>query len=498
MVLHLVRYFAFAVIGVIMLATICASSALSAGREVAIPDAQFQPIRPTHAVTIREAVAVALRNYPDINNRFFKLRAAKANVALAKTQYLPNLNLDTQISGVSSNRIASVVMNNVSGFDTVPVDSGPSSTHQTFGPKINNLQGLNFNWLLVDYGLRKANDRFAYADARTARADLNLTKLDVAFAAANAFLDAVAAKQLIQSTTAALEHMEAAYLRAKTLVAQGIRPGVDTADWQYEVSKSKIALIKAEKDVRLSLVELAEKMGVAWQDVDIISDPLIRHPLEVKSLGPFDLRTHPLALMKTAEILRWRAKQDVLDKAYRPHLWLNSSIWGRGSSEEVDVNPIRRVGYGILPQVFNYMVGVTYSFPFLEYYPLKAQRQMARSNELAAKADYDLAMQILEKKDARARILLMQTSKVAKETPRLVEAAQVRETMVFKRYSTGLTNMVALAEAEKALVEAQVEDARAQVEVWRAILTLAYVQGDLAPFMQLVDIAEGSSDRRRE
>jgi outer membrane protein TolC len=139
------------------------------------------------------------------------------------------------------------------------------------------------------------------------------------------------------------------------------------------------------------------------------------------------------------------------------------------------------------------MVGVSFSFPIMEYYPLKAQKQMARSNELAAKADLDLAIQVLEKKDARARILLAQARKVADETPILVQAARVREEKVLKRYSAGLTNMVSLAQAEKALAEAEVENALAQIDVWRSILALAYVQGDLKPFMEVVDLVEGSS-----
>ncbi|MGL1806986.1 hypothetical protein ACSTHG_23705, partial [Vibrio parahaemolyticus] len=77
-----------------------------------------------------------------------------------------------------------------------------------------------------------------------ARADVNLVKLDVAFDAANAFLTAAAAKEVIISTEAALEHMKAADVRARTLVSQGLRPAVDTADWDYEVSKARIALIK--------------------------------------------------------------------------------------------------------------------------------------------------------------------------------------------------------------------------------------------------------------
>jgi outer membrane protein len=465
------------------------TTAMAAGREVDVPDLQFQPVHPTKAVTIREAVEIALRNYPSIASKVYKLRAAKANVTLAKTQYLPNLNFDLQESAVTTNRTASVVMNNVSGFDTVPVNAGPVSSHNSFRPQANSLQGLNFNWLLVDQGLRRANDKFAYADARTARADVNLTRLDVAFEAADAFLDAVAAKQVIISTNAALEHMESANLRAKTLVAQGLRPGVDTADWDYEVAKARIALIKAERDTRLAFVDLAEKTGTAADDIDIISDPLVRSPTAIANFAPTDLTAHPLALLKTAEVERWRAKEFVLDRAYRPHLWLNSSVWGLGGGDRS--NLINPVAGGALPQVFDYMVGLSYSFPILEYFPLKAQKEMARSNGLAARADFELAMQILEKKDARARIMLMQSRKVAEQTPILVEAARVREIKVMKRYGTGLTNMVSLAAAEKALAEAQVEDALAQVDVWRAILHLAYVQGNLRPFLQVVTIAEG-------
>lgn len=488
-----VRSFIFLVLALHWLSC-CLLPVYAAGREVNVPEIQFQPIVPTTAVSIKEAVDIALRNYPTIAQKQFKLKASLANISLAKTQYLPNFNIDVQEAAITGNRVAGAVMNNVSGFDTVPVDSGPVATHSSLRPFVNNLQGANLNWLMIDCGLRHANDKFAYADARAARADVNLTKLDVAFDAADAFLTAVAAKQVIRSARAALDHMEAANLRAKTLVAEGLRPGVDSADWDFEVARAKIALIKAEKDARLSLVGLAEKMGVAARDVDIVSEPLIRSPAEVQESGPFDLSSHPIALLKTAEVSRWRAKQEVLNKAYRPHMWLNSSVWGKGSNDPSNV--IRMQGGGSLPQVFNYMVGVSLSFPIMEYFPLKAQKRMAYSNEMAAQADFELAMQILEKKDARARILLAQARKVAQETPELVRAARVREIKVMKRYTTGLTNMVSLAQAEKALADAEVEDAIAQVDVWRSILALAYVQGDLKPFLSVVDIVQRNTDKR--
>ncbi|HNB22593.1 MAG TPA: hypothetical protein PKZ32_09255, partial [Candidatus Melainabacteria bacterium] len=89
------RFVAILAFAVVLLTSVNLPS-FASGREVEVPDFQFQPIRPTQAVTIREAVDVSLRNYPQITSKLFKLRAAKANVALAKTQYLPNLNIDTQ------------------------------------------------------------------------------------------------------------------------------------------------------------------------------------------------------------------------------------------------------------------------------------------------------------------------------------------------------------------------------------------------------------------
>lgn len=468
-------------------------SAYGAGREMPVPDLQFQPAKPTKAVSLRESIETSLRNYPSIQNRFFKLRAAKANIGLAKAQYLPNLNFDLQESAVTGNRIASVVMNNVSGFDTVPVDAGPPARRSSMKPICNNLQGLNLNWLLVDGGLRHANDKFAAADARTARADISLTKLDVAFAAADSFFHAAAAKQIIIARKAALDHMEAAKLRVRTLVAQGLRPGVDAADLDYEVAKANINLIKAEKDFRLALVELAEKMGLATADFDIVSDPVIRGPASTVE-RPVDLTSHPLARFKLAEIDRWRAKQVVLDKAYRPHLWLNSAVWGRGSGDSV--NPIGSVAGGFLPQVFNYMAGLSLSFPIMEYFPLKEQIKMARSNEQAARADFDLAMLQLEKKDANSRIMLEQARKVAQQTPVLVDAARVKEVNIVKRYDVGLTNVVSLAIAEENLAQADVENAVAQIEVWRSILALGYAQGELDSFLRLVDITSGQTSTR--
>jgi len=128
----------------------------------------------------------------------------------------------------------------------------------------------------------------------------------------------------------------------------------------------------------------------------------------------------------------------------------------------------------------------------LDYYQVKAKRRMAAHNEQAQQANYDLAIQILTQKDARARVLLDNARRIADETPVLIKAAKDNETKALARYRTGLSNIVEVAEAEQILARAQVTDAVAQVRVWRSILAVAYAKGDLRPFINLVVSAEAN------
>jgi hypothetical protein len=45
---------------------------------------------------------------------------------------------------------------------------------------------------------------------------------------------------------------------------------------------------------------------------------------------------------------------------------------------------------------------------------------------------------------------------------------------------------VDVADAEKLLAQAEIEDSLARLRVWRALLAVAASQGDLAPFLEAV------------
>ena len=54
------------------------------------------------------------------------------------------------------------------------------------------------------------------------------------------------------------------------------------------------------------------------------------------------------------------------------------------------------------------------------------------------------------------------------------------------RYDSGLANLTEVAEAQRLLAQAEIDDALARLSVWRALAAQTRVSGDLAPFLQLL------------
>ncbi len=53
------------------------------------------------------------------------------------------------------------------------------------------------------------------------------------------------------------------------------------------------------------------------------------------------------------------------------------------------------------------------------------------------------------------------------------------------RYDAGLRNIVGVAETQRLLTQAEIDDSIARLGVWHALLAIAAAQGDLEPFLRL-------------
>jgi outer membrane protein TolC len=72
---------------------------------------------------------------------------------------------------------------------------------------------------------------------------------------------------------------------------------------------------------------------------------------------------------------------------------------------------------------------------------------------------------------------------VAQQTPPALASAKAAEQQALARYQSGLAPVFDVADADRVLAQAEIDDAVARLEVRRALLLLARASGDLGPFL---------------
>ncbi|MBZ5583452.1 MAG: TolC family protein [Acidobacteriia bacterium] len=68
-------------------------------------------------------------------------------------------------------------------------------------------------------------------------------------------------------------------------------------------------------------------------------------------------------------------------------------------------------------------------------------------------------------------------------TPAQVSAARSAEQQASARYKAGLGVIDEVAEAQRLLTQAEIDDALARLGVWRGLLGVAIAMGDIQPFV---------------
>ncbi len=448
----------------------------------------MSPAQTTLKLSLSESVDIASKRFPSISRARMETRTASHDISIAKTEYLPRMDLLFQELRATQNVTAGTILPQF--LNVIPIQSGQAQNSSSFSSIFGSNAGLNFSWELIDFGRRAANVKLFKQNMNKASAQERLTELDVAFNAASNYLMVLMAEQQILACRATLERMKDWSLVVHTLCDKGLKPGIDADRADAEVSLAKIALIRARREAELVNQDLSESIGMAGTVVNTADSPLVVRP-QVKdyqvSANLESLERHPMAILRKSDVEVARARMHLLERTWYPHLWYESAIWGRGSGDRDFVKPLAD---GILPKTANWGVGFTLQFPVMQYYKVKAEKSAQRSTIMARQANYDVAMQALIKEDAKAKVLLARAEEMADETPTLVRAAKDNQVKAKERYRVGLTNVIEVADAERTLAKAEVENADAQLRVWQALLAIAYAHGDLKPFLNLVSLVE--------
>jgi outer membrane protein len=203
-------------------------------------------------------------------------------------------------------------------------------------------------------------------------------------------------------------------------------------------------------------------------------------------IGPAAVTAHPLAQARHAGIDQARAQEELLAKTDQPRLFLQSSVFARGSGAD-PAGVFNGGSDGLAPERANWAAGVQIQFPnVFDFSGLRARKAAAAAVERASAALYDEAVLTISTGQQAAAAVLQSTRAVAANTPIQLAAAQQSEAQARARYNAGLATLLEVADAQGLLAQAEVQDELARVAVWRALLGAAVAQGDLAPFLAVL------------
>ena len=171
-----------------------------------------------------------------------------------------------------------------------------------------------------------------------------------------------------------------------------------------------------------------------------------------------------------------------MDKSYSPRFFLQGSIYARGTGAEVD-GDIQGGLNGLAPTTQNFALGFTMIFPIMEYASIRAQKAGQSARLMAEAARLEQIAADLKAQWYGAVAMLHGAKNIAINTPIQVRAAHAALDQAMARYQAGLGNIDAVAEAQRLLTQAEIDDSLARLGVWRALLRVAHATGNIRPFL---------------
>jgi len=187
-----------------------------------------------------------------------------------------------------------------------------------------------------------------------------------------------------------------------------------------------------------------------------------------------------------AAVRQVEAQEKVLSRTDYPRVFLGAEGFGRGS-EIPNNGSIAGNWDGLAPGRGNWVTGLTITFPnVFDFKALSAEKQIAKANERTERALYDRTIQDVTGRLQAARAELKSAQLIAQQTPIELAAARASETQSRARYAASLATLVEVADSEGLLAQAEMDDAVARLNVWHRLFNVAYAQGDLQPFLNVL------------
>ena len=440
---------------------------------------QAQPV-----LTLREAIDMAVANYPSIKAKQAYAQATKALVDESRREYLPNVNFSAQQDYGTINNINSPTY----GFNGLAVaSSGPTQETESWHSAFGSLYLANVNWDFFSFGRARNEVKVAQSVANEANRDYVQEIFEQKVKVAAAYLNLVAAHQLTFSYKTNLDRTDTVRELVLSRALTGLVAGVDSSLANAEYSSAKISYIRAVDAEEQQKHQLSLLLGVDTGAFDIDTSFVVKIPQIQTVSDSVDSTNHPVLQYYESRIAVSKEQAKYLKSQYFPTFTLVGVVQTKGSGfgNDYSSNPndfTHNYANGANPSMGNYLFGVGVTWNITQPYRISKAVAAQRMMSEGLQQEYDLANDEIKTQLKIADDKMINALTIYVEAPIQVKAASDAYLQQSVLYKNGLTDMVNVTQASYDLIRAETDKDIADNNVWQALLLKAAAVGNFDVF----------------
>jgi outer membrane protein len=403
------------------------------------------PLPAGSQLTLKDAIAIALRYHPRASEAAAESSAANEQVGEARSYLGPQLSAVSEYLRSTNNGIGNTTFYNPYGM--LPRLTGsnhdlPSNdTSQSWDTSNNYTGGVAVSQYLFDFGRRRGFLTERRFEAAATEEEQRLVDLDLVLEVSQRYFDLLKAKQLVRVFEKAVEERQFHLHEAEVKAKSGLRPQLDVYVTQAEVQRAQLHLVDARNSEADGLVAFDNSLGLggespSYQLVNVLTYSNITDTMESLLQSAFRLRPDFKVLSDQARAMGAQIAE------YRSDYFPTVNAVGGYSA----------LGTG-LPAANNFNVGIVITWPIFNSFLTSHQVAEAEFRQRAVQSQIEDLRQRIVLQIKTAFLDWQASLQRINRAERTLAASRAELELAEKRYQAGLADVVELEDAQRSYTE---------------------------------------------
>lgn len=440
-------------------------------------------------LSLNKAIELAKQNYPAIKAKAAEREASSAELATARSNYIPNLVVQAQAINATSNQVRGTFFPN-EGM-AIPVAGGI----KTNGTNSNDMVWTSFatafvNWKIFNFGKVKSKVDLAKAEINKTQTDYDNEVFQQQIKVCDAYLLSVLYEGIVKAHQANLDRVKALKTVTVAYTQSGLKSGVDSSLVNAEYSKAYLLLLESQRIAREQKIILFEMMGVSGEN-NLMLDTAVYLSKTPQNISLDNkIASSPVLNYYQSVIDYNQAKIKAIKRSELPSISILGATFGRGSGISDKPNSLggfnydKSLGGGLSFRAYDYLIGVSTIWNITSSYRNLTEGRKQFFITKQTQEIFNEEKLKLEGELERANLRFTAAKEAANQAPVQLRAAKDAYNQSKSRYDNGLNTIIELTQTFSILNRSEVDLTVANGNTWRALLSVAAASGNLDLFIQ--------------